>query len=276
MQIDSYVSERHKKRKKRRVYFYGAIALLVAYFAVAGIAWVIFRSPVFHVDNVAVKGNTEVASDAVISLMQSSALSDHSFLKSLFGFRNMFLWPSHLSNDALRLIPELKSVSIEKDYFSHTITATVVERQPFAIWCLMPRTEGGAVTGNEQCYWIDDTGTVFKRAFDTQGSLLFAVHDYAQSKLALSEKILPDRFFGNAISALAVLRSSGLKINEVALKDLSLEEIDATTYGGPAVYFSLRFPADNDLPVIQSLMAQKGFANLQYIDCRTENRVYYK
>jgi len=30
------------------------------------------------------------------------------------------------------------------------------------------------------------------------------------------------------------------------------------------------------LPIIQKLMAQSNFAKLQYVDCRTENRLFYK
>jgi hypothetical protein len=92
----------------------------------------------------------------------------------------------------------------------------------------------------------------------------------------LNAKILPESFVSNLISILSVLRHTGLEVKTVELKDLSLEEVTVTTANGPSLYFSLRFAADNYLTVIQSLMARSGFGKLQYIDCRTENRVYYK
>lgn len=214
-----------------------------------------------------------VPSGAVVSLIQSAALPPgrRPWYKSFIGYADMFMWPDTLSSNTLALIPQLASVSISKDYFTNTITASVTERQPFAIWCFVPKANG-----NEQCFWFDQTGTMFERTFDTQGGAIMVVHDYSQNPTGLNEKVLPAEFTANMISILNVIKATGLNINTIDLNDLSLEEIDITTNNGPALYFSLRFPADEDLPVIQSLMAQGGFDAIQYIDCRTENRVYYK
>jgi hypothetical protein len=73
-----------------------------------------------------------------------------------------------------------------------------------------------------------------------------------------------------------VLKESGLSVQAIELNDLSLEEVDVLTANGPELYFSLQFPADEYLPVIQKLMAQSNFDDLQYVDCRTENRLFYK
>jgi hypothetical protein len=73
-----------------------------------------------------------------------------------------------------------------------------------------------------------------------------------------------------------VLRASGLGVQDIELNDLSLQEVDVQTANGPTIYFSLQFPADEYLPVIQKLMLQSNFDKLQYIDCRTENRLFYR
>jgi hypothetical protein len=73
-----------------------------------------------------------------------------------------------------------------------------------------------------------------------------------------------------------VLRASGLSVQAIELNDLSLEEVDVQTANGPTIDFSLQFPADEYLPVIQKLMLQSNFDKLQYVDCRTENRLFYK
>ncbi len=170
---------------------------------------------------------------------------------------------------------------------------TVTERQPFAIWCEMPhyaaRVDAAGVGNatstagdlgnpitNEECFWFDASGTLFEKAYDTEGSALFAVHDYSQAGLGLTQQILPNIFITNFMSILDVVKQSGLTVKEIALKDLNLQEIDVATYEGPDVYFSLRFSAANDLPVLTNLMAKPGFAKLQYVDFRVENRAYYK
>lgn len=190
----------------------------------------------------------------------------------------MLSWPDgQIAASGLRYLPQLAAVSISKNYFGHSINISVTEREPFAIWCEMPQMDAaGNPAANETCFWFDASGVIFEKAFDTEGSALLAVHDYSQAGLGLAQKILPDAFIANFMSIADVLKQSGLAVKEVALKDISLQEIDVSTYGGPDVYFSLRFGAADDLPVLQNLMAKPNFKNLQYVDFRVENRAYYK
>lgn len=275
--IEDYLSEKHKKRKKKRGYLYLFAGLFIAYFIFLGIFWIVARSPLFRVGEVIVKGNQGVAADDVKTLLDAQALRGSGFIKAILGFRNMLAWPAALTHDDLRFFPQLADVSIAKDYLAHTITATVALRTPFAIWCIMPKTgPGGNPANDERCYWFDKNGIVFGRTFDTQGSLMVAVHDYSQDTLGLNQKILPDEFTPNLISIVNVVRESGVDVKEIALKDLDLQEIDISTYDGPSLYFSLRFPADNDGPVLASLIGKPNFGKLQYVDFRVENRAYYK
>jgi hypothetical protein len=197
--------------------------------------------------------------EATIIRKGNSTTGQNSGLKALLGFKNMLIWPRALSSGTISVIPQLAGVTIDKDYFLHTITVTVTERQPFAAWCTNP-------TGNESCFWFDPQGVIFGKTFDTQGNAITIIHDYAQSNLMLNGKILPDEFIPNLISIVNVLKESGLNIQEIALHDLSLQQIDVTTTDGPSLYFSLRFPADNDLAVIKDLLGKPGFNKLQYID----------
>ncbi len=287
MEIDEYLSEKQKKKKKKQAYLRLAIALGALYLVVAGVAWLVFQSPLFAVYEVRVEGNEAVPSGDVISLLQAAALRDHGFWRSALGFGNMLVWPNALASSDLAFIPELSSVTVVKSYAAHTITAHVTERKPFAIWCLMPTGAGNGtaasagtpdIAANERCYWFDAQGVAFEKAFDTEGSLVFAVHDYSGSNsgLGLGKTILPPEFAPNMVSIINVIRESGIDAKEIALSDIGLQQINVTTYGGPVLYFSLRFPADEDLAVLQSLMAQPGFSKLQYLDFTVENRAYYR
>jgi hypothetical protein len=269
MEIDSYLSEKQKKRKRWRRYVFFAVVFLIVYIFFVGALWVLLRSPLFRVDAIVVQGNATVPRDDVVTLLQSSALRDHDFFKALLGFRNILMWPSSLGASDLRFVPQIAAIKISKNYGTHTITASVTERVPFAIWCVSPAAD-------ERCYWFDATGIAFRKTFDTQGSLMFSIHDYSEDSVGLGGKVLSDPFMDNLISIINVVKESGVGVKEVSLKDIGLQEIDMTTYDGPDVYFSLRFPADNDLGVLQSLMAKPGFGKLQYVDLRVENRAYYK
>jgi hypothetical protein len=134
----------------------------------------------------------------------------------------------------------------------------------------------GNPTSNESCYWFDANGVLFERAFDTDGSSLFAIHDYSQKDPGLEGTILSAEFIPNLVSIVNAITASGLDIKEIALNNIDLEEIDVTTYNGPNIYFSLRFSADEDVPVLENIMQLKNFAKLQYVDFRVDNRAYYK
>jgi hypothetical protein len=294
MQIAPYVSDRKRKRKRRRVYLFTALGLVVLYGIFFAVQWVVLRSPVFRVDHVVVQGNSAVSSTDVIALAESSASPGHDVFRAALTFDNMLLWPTSIPQSELQLIPPLASATISKDFFSHTITITVTERAPFGIWCFSAPPSGGAASAiaaivtsssstvapaadtNTPCYWFDNTGTIFEKAGETQGDLVFTVYDKAQSPRGLNQKVLSDEFLPNFISIMNVLRASGLGVQAIELNDLSLEEVDVLTANGPTIYFSLQFPADEYLPVIQKLMLQPDFDKLQYIDCRTENRLFYK
>ena len=83
------------------------------------------HSPVFRVDNVVVQGNSAVASADVIALAQASADAGHNVFAASLTFNNMLLWPDVIPQKELQLIPQLAGVTVNKDYFSHTITLTV-------------------------------------------------------------------------------------------------------------------------------------------------------
>jgi hypothetical protein len=275
--LEEYLSEKQKKKRERRRRLWWLAAALVVCGACISALWIIEESPIFRIDRFVVTGNKAVAASDIVTLLQASMSRHRTFWFSFLGMDNMLAWPKSLTTSDVALVPQLASATLQKNYGDHTLTVSVAERVPLAIWCEMPPLDAnGNPSGDESCFWFDNTGTLFQKAFDTEGSELFAVHDYAQTGLGVGGKILPDLFISNLISILDTIEASSLTIKEIALNDLSLEEIDVSTYNGPMLYFSLRFSASEDLPVLQELMEKPGFSSLQYVDFRTENRAYYK
>jgi hypothetical protein len=293
MQIAPYISDRKKKRRRVRAYLFTTLGLVVLYLIFFIAQWFIFHSPIFRVDNIVVLGNSAVPSADVVALAQTAAMPRQNFFAAAVTFNNMLLWPDVIPQKELALIPQLATATVSKDYFSHTVTITVTERSPFGIWCFSAVSGGvlsaapsatsttsatpmTAAGGGAPCYWFDNTGTIFQQAGETQGDLVFVVYDSAQAPRGLDQKVLSDEFLANFISIMNVLKESGLAVRAIELNNLSLQEVDVLTGNGPAIYFSLQFPADEYLPVIQKLMLQSNFSKLQYIDCTTQNRLFYK
>jgi len=303
--VDNYVSEVREKRKKRRFYFFFAIVFGSIYLVALGASWLVLKSPIFHIQKIATTGNEAVAEPDILGLLRARVLRGES-VKALLGFDNILIWPDGLSAEDLIFIPALKGIKIEKNYRERSVAVAVEERKPYGIWCLTSpqisadetriiadvsssisvnqrSNQRSSATGGD-CWWFDDEGVVFKRAMAAQGSLIVAVGDYSQTGLGLDSKILPGDLIPPAFSIFRVLRASNLNVKEILLRDLALQELEVGTYSstplgasdGPKIYFSLRFPADNTISVIQNFAAKPGFGKLQYLDFRVENRVYYK
>ncbi len=315
MELDSYLSEKQKKRRKRRRYIFILLVCLVIYALSIGAAWVLFRAPWFRIKAVVIEGNATVPDGAVTDLLRSHIING-GLINSFLGFNNILAWPDALNGKDLISVPVIKSLKIGKNYRAMAISVNVVERQPYGIWCLaspqtyadplrrsfseasqtqnnadsydIPRQSalslpagasaqaGSRESAPEECWWFDRDGVLFKHALAAEGGFVTAVHDYSQNGLGLSSSILPQDFIAGAFSIFEVLKLSGLGVEEIRLDDLAKQEFEVLTYGGPKIYFSLRFPANNTLAVIQNLMSKPGFNELEYVDFRVENRAYYK
>ncbi|MBI4086181.1 MAG: hypothetical protein HY433_03010 [Candidatus Liptonbacteria bacterium] len=294
-----------KENRRRRRVILGVIVFLI-YGVFLGGAWLVVRSPLFRIQKIEVGGNQMVSGGDILALV-NRRMSDGSFLKRLLGAKNILAWPETLSLDDLKFNPELKGLSIKKDYKKRSVVVTVEERRPFGAWCLMkPQinadetlinadASNGNISENlrsnlresaSSCWWFDDSGTLFAKAMHVEGNLIAVVDDYSQKNLGSGSNILPGEFIPNIFSIFKVISGGELSVKEIRLNDINLQEIEVDTYAGlPAgalakeglkLYFSLRFPADNTLAVIQSLKNQSGFDKFQYLDFRVENRAYYK
>ncbi|MEK9179953.1 MAG: hypothetical protein AAB897_00890 [Patescibacteria group bacterium] len=271
---DVYVPDGRGERRKKRFIFVIVMVIVTAYLSVLAAGWLILRNPVFRIQNVEVVGNIDVSGERIKGVVLSRIVRG-SFWRALIGINNVLIWPERLSAEDLVFLPEVKSVELEKDYASRSVLINVDERKPRGIWCLASPPVG------DNCWWFDDAGVLFRRAIFAEGSLITVVVDYSQENFGLGYKILPEEFIDNAFSVFDVVRSSGLRIKEVRLNDLELEEVEVLTFDGPRVLFSLRFPSVNALEVIQKLFSAKGGSapggkDLDYLDFRVENRVYYK
>ena len=283
MNSGAYVPKSKEKRKRRRFYLMPIYVFVVFYLTAAGASWFFLESPFFKIREIKVLGNSAVSETEIMDLLKSG-VPDRGFWELVLGFNNFLAWPAAVSSSSLVLLPEVESLEIDKNYRDRSLTVKVGERKPSDIWCLHAALANADTARRDMdknlyestCWWFDDNGVVFKKAILSEGGLIGVIHDYSQGKLGLNLKILPDEFVPNVISIIKVLEESELSVKEIVLKDLSLRELEVSTYDGPKIYFSLTFPADNFLQVINDFRSKTGLQNLKYLDFRVENKLYYK
>ena len=280
------MSDVQKKRRTRRRILHLALGGIILCAIVYGAVWLLFRSPLLSIHAVRFEGSRHVTEGEIQELINHAMAQGRGWMQ-VFPMRRMFAWPNRLTESDLAFLPRVKEVVIEKHYLSRSIVVHIIERVPVGIWCLKGTMPPVGATESDpslmaQCYWFDDEGVLFERAPQAEGSLIPVVADYADDKLALREMILPQPFIAPMQSIIKVLAASNVFVKEIRVEDLGLEEVKVATFDGPELYFSLRFPADKALSVIQSLFTQGNTSssmplkNLKYIDFRVENRAYYK
>jgi len=269
---DVYLADIQARKDKARQRWLALTYIFLAGLILIAAAWVILRSPLFRVREVRLEGLAEVEDADALSFLHSQAL--RGFASNLFGLNHMWGWPAQITAADLEIMPGIKTVEIEKEYWRRRITARFREREGYGIWCFM-RAEPA------HCIWFDAEGVILEKSVFVEGNLLRRVADYAQEPKRIHARVLPPELLANLFSVLRVVAEAKVSVREVRLEDLTLEEVRVATYAAPDLYFSLRFPADNALAVIDSLQAGesqngKSFGELEYIDFRVENRAYYK
>jgi hypothetical protein len=264
--VSNYLSGSSRARRRKRFIYWLIFVVLLFYLLLIGFGALVLKTGLFRAKEIKITGNQDVATEDIRLTLESQVFRG-SFFNYLLGFNNLLIWPNHIDNPD-KFLPQIKSLDIDKSYWAKTITVRVTERSPYGIWC--------ASTGDPACFWFDDSGKIFKKGPLSQGNLIKTVTDSSGRPLGLGNNVLPANYFSNLRSAFEALDASGLGVKSVELKDLALEEITVRVVDGPAIYFSLRFPADWTPAVLNDLMGKSSFWKLNYVDLRIENRAYYK
>lgn len=262
----SLVDISSKRRRARRGLFWGAILLALG-LIVVGALWVVVRSNLFKVQEVEIVGATYVSPDAVRDFLDTNVALGQ--VARFLGSENLLAWPDRFEEGDLADLPALSSLRVEKNYFKRSVTVEVEERERVGIWCF-------ARAEPKNCFWFDRGGILFMPGYFAEGSLIPLLDDHSREPLALGGTALPARSMPNLISIFSALDSIDLSIREIRLDDLGKEEVEARTYDGLRLLFSLRFPAIGVADAIVAVRKITPLSELQYIDFRVENKVYYK
>jgi hypothetical protein len=274
MRKDTYLPEIEREHENRRLLIrFGVIGFPLFVILMLALR-VAISSPLFFAKEIIIRGTSQVTESDVQTFLLSRVLAK--WWVKPFNFHNMLIWPDTFSESDLRFLPAVKQITVTKNYSERTITVDVTERTLYGIWCYEGDTP--------RCFWFDETGFMFKRAFASSGNLILVADDYSGGSGGIGGMVLPGRFLPAAMSVFSLLDKAGkagIGIREIRLDSLDKQEIEVDTVasnktgGGTKIYFSLRFPVGDDefLALKSVLNSNKTF---QYIDFTVQHRVYYK
>ncbi len=240
---------------KARISLYiisGAIILIFIFILSA-----VFYLPWIHFKKITVTGNLHIPENELLQKLLIANLNKP-FAKYL-GYTNMLIW-----NNANISNPLIKKISVQRNWLDQSIDIKIEEQERYAVWC-----------SEQNCFWITDQGQILEKAPQSEGQLMNIIYSNQNIDLKLGENILPSE----KISYLKIILD---KLNNLDISTLSMNydvetlELTVKTSAGLRLLFSLYFNPLITISALEKVIFKQKFSLLEYIDFRTENKIYYK
>lgn len=267
-----YSSGELLKRKKRILilkssfYAFGFIVLIYAF-----VFW--FNHPFFNITKIEVSEATFFSSEDIKHDVEEILNEKRFWLlkKSNFLFLPQLEIANRITEENLA-VESIKIDLINKNY----LKIIIQEYEPRARWCGLEKSPD-----SDSCYLINRQGVFFFE--DNLGV-------YAENNLAslfsptigdegLGYQYLPAEIFNNLISLENLLEDSGISIELIETEDF--ETFYYQTGQGPYLKIDYHDSAEDIFNNFQTVLEIEEihdvqFANLEYMDLRFGNKVYYK
>lgn len=257
------------RTKRRRVRVMVVAFIFVAAAALAYGVHLISYAPPLSIQKIEVAGVKKIE-PTIIATYVDSLLNDGSF--HYLSRRNIFLYPKSVIEDGITTsFPRVKSAHASRSSaIGQDLIIAITEREPYALWC---------ATEND-CYALDEEGFVFTTAATTTHGDFATAYTFTGDieGVPIGQKLVP----GQLPSVLALLRIFQQETNLVPTRVDILPEQDFRVTVGQDFYVKASFGqepetlARNLELVLSSEALRERIAEIEYVDLRFGNRVYYK
>ena len=259
-----------QKRKRVRALF--ALAAFSLFLVLAyGLHYLSYLPPL-TIGAMSIGGTKVVPADALHDFVEERvAAHSHGFISG----RNIFMFDtSDLESDILIKFPRIRTVRVSRTgFFDNTLVIEASERISFAKWCL----SGDPSKSGTPCFLMDRDGFIFALADPTN------VTEYSfLGSLSLTSDPIGLTYgtghFPGILSLLDLLGQAGFSPTGASIVD----DRDVLVSLGEGFYLKASFGESSgelvkNLKLVLSSDALKDKTkNLEYIDLRFGNRVYYK
>ncbi len=257
-----------KTRRRRLRFIVAVIGVVLTAILLYGIHWSSYQ-PMMRINDVSVRGAMLQDPNEVVAFTKAGLAET----KTHFIARdNIFAYPKEeLRAGILREFPRLKSVRIGRGgFFGTTLIVNVDERTAYATWC----SEGEAPT----CFVFDENGLVFApKERSGKPELSYVFYGGIDPNSAIGAVFLPEKLRG--------VRDLMQRMREARFNPLRLHVLDEQDYtidleNGFTIKASFGQPIDTIVHNLELVSVSPALRDkekeLEYIDLRFGNRVYYK
>jgi cell division septal protein FtsQ len=264
-----------KKIQQRKHFLLGLKILLLILgfvFLVGFISWLTSLRQV-TISSISVSGNSAVATEDIEKVTSEQMKGDYF---NIFSKANTFLFSKTAILNAVKNSSYwIKDVSLKRKGLT-ALSIAVTERTPVAAWC------DDKSQDDAKCYLMDDSGFVFAKAPDFSGNAYIRFYGNFATSTAIGTQYIDKKDFDQILTMIKFLPSLSLEPSGVEMGDNQEYTISLKT--GSRILLDTHDPVDKVISNIQTIMSERqfmdsqklGFANLEYLDLRFGNKIYYK
>ena len=189
--------------------------------------------------------------------------------------RKIFIFPTksifltnfqEIKKNLLETFPKISQINLKRK-FPDILILKIHEREPLFVFC----------KNSSPCFYLDREGVIFEEISDAEESFL-EIRDFRSQEINLGKKVIEKEFLDEIKKITFELTENlGILIKEFVLFE---EKIEVKTTQDFEIYFNPKEDIPDQIQnlslVLEEEIPTENRANLEYIDLRFGNRVYYK
>lgn len=263
------------KRKKNKFSKIAHVKIIYSLLAIVFIGVTIYSfifSSFLEVEKIPIVGLKKISSDEI--QQEVNNLKNGKYLELIPKNNFLFLRSGKIKQKLKDKFKRIDEVEVEKK-FPNQIKIKITERNTILVLC---------AEGN--CYFVDRNGNAYAKADFNSDELkqnnLIKLIDESNKKIKEGENIFSEKFvkFVTNVSSKFKEKLNIDLFDEYRTRSCVAEEIIVQTSRGWDIYLSTRFPIKKSIRMIKILfdkqLTLKEINNLEYIDLRSENKIFYR
>ncbi|GEM_PF-1370664 len=254
---------RNSRLGKAQRLVYAVLAAIVVVIAI----FILFFSGTFRAQKVVVVGTENISDDRIEEIIHETGEGKY------WGFiprDNVLVFNTKLAETELKdEIAQIRSVTIKRQ-MPDILKVYVEERDPVIIW----ETDG-------KKYYLDVDGVVSKDISGNPELELPVIKDLSNKQAVAREQLVSENFVSFMTELVNTFNEeTGLEIAEILTPSPLSREIHVKTSEGWLIYFTsartLSSQYEKLLLIINKEIPEGERGNLEYIDLRIQDKIYYK
>jgi len=245
------------KRKRKIIYF-------IPFFLFFVVFYLICFSPFFQIKKIEISENQKISSDNLKYLIENKLTKKILFFDS----KSLFLADlKEIEESILKKYPEIEKVNFFKK-IPDKLQVLIRERKPAAVF---------EKDGNY--FLIDESGIAFEKIQEKPNFLLMKKSDFNQ-EIKLGEGIIKKEEMSQILKVEPEFKNKNLEFKADFAELVNEQRLNVKTSEGFDVYFDILGDISQQVLNLSVILKEKispqEKRNLEYIDLRFGNQIYYK